>query len=238
MGFRDPITTAEAVDTGTGVANPGVRVYEKTTPVPQGVVEWRTGAMDPGGNATAALSGGGSGGSAFAIRGGATELVTAPEIDLNVESLAAGGYGPVARLVTHSGQAFTDAPLIGPDTKWTALPLAAAFAAFDTNNVPRYGRLSNGEIALEGIAKIASGTVAAGASAVIGSLPAALAPAVNVFRPVVILTSAGAWFAAAYLVISANQTNVAVYNTTTGAFGAGAAWTLGCTYAPATTLST
>lgn len=47
MGFRNPVTSATAVDTRTGTAAPGVRMYEQpidpSTPRPRGVVEWDDG---------------------------------------------------------------------------------------------------------------------------------------------------------------------------------------------------
>jgi hypothetical protein len=245
MGYRNPLTTAAAVDTGHGLADAGVRVYQDLSipAVPKGVAEWRTGRMDPGGNATAILSGGGSGGSSFVVQGGKTQTVQAPALDLNVEQLPGGGYGPVARLVTGAGgQAFTDAPLIGPDTKWQALPLvttgALTFTAFDAGNAPRYARLADGTVILEGIAKILAGTLAAGASAQAGSLPASLAPVMNAWRPAVIMTSAGAYFAAGEVLVNAGTGNVTVFNTTGGAFGAGASFSIAAIIAPASSLTT
>lgn len=240
MGFRNPITTATAVDTGRGLSDAGVRLYEDTSvpSVPQGVAEWRTGLMDR--NATVKLAGGGSGGSSWSLQGGSTEGTAAPEIDLNVEGLAAGGYGPVLRTKTGGGQWLTDTP-VQLDAKLTALPLftggSYGFAAFDVPNSPAYGRLGDGSVQLEGIVKLSSGTIAAGASAQCGTIPAALAPARSVQRPVLILTSAGAFYAVGWLTIGAGGTAVTVWNTTGAALGAGASWTVGCTYTPAAILS-
>lgn len=104
MGYRNPITSAAAVDTGRGPSDAGVRLYQDTSvpAVPQGVAEWRTGTMDR--NATVKLAGGGSGGSAFILDGGATELIDAPRIGLDVETLPGpgAGYGPVLRLIANS----------------------------------------------------------------------------------------------------------------------------------------
>lgn len=102
MGFRNPVTTVAAVDTANGRAGaPGVRVYgQEISPgsgIFQGVVDWFDGAA----TARASLTGGGvgdSGGNVFEVRGGAVQGVTAPGLQLNVEGLPAGGYGPVARL--------------------------------------------------------------------------------------------------------------------------------------------
>lgn len=95
MGFRNPVTSA--VDTGDG-GIAGVRLYQnRSNPaVPRGVAEWRTGYM--GRNATVSLSGAISGGSAFVLDGGRYQGIDAPELQLNVESLPGGGYGPVARV--------------------------------------------------------------------------------------------------------------------------------------------
>lgn len=108
MGYRNPITTASEVDTGRGPSDAGVRLYQDTTnpAVPAGVAEWRTGQMAR--NATAKLTGGGSGGSAFVIDGGAPQAgLDAPRLKLNVESQPAGGYAAVSRLdgdVVHLGE--------------------------------------------------------------------------------------------------------------------------------------
>lgn len=112
MGFRDPVTSATDVDTGRGLADAGVRLFQDLSipSVPRGVAEWRTGLMDR--NATAELSGGGSGGSNFAISGGATEGVNAPELDLNVEGAGIGGYVPVARLLGAAGGFLIDGPVV------------------------------------------------------------------------------------------------------------------------------
>jgi hypothetical protein len=97
MGFRNPVTSAVAVDTGRGGA--GVRLYEREVSpgVFQGVAEWSDGI----GVARTTLTGGGagdSGGTVYAITGASVLGATAPELDLNIEGLPAGGYGPVARL--------------------------------------------------------------------------------------------------------------------------------------------
>jgi hypothetical protein len=100
MGFRNPITTASAVDTGQG-GNAGVRLYQGLAApgVPQGIAEWRTGLMAK--NATAILSGGGSGGSSLVIYGGQPGAVAldAPTLELDVLSAPLGGYESVAKIV-------------------------------------------------------------------------------------------------------------------------------------------
>lgn len=103
MTFRDPITSAEAIDTGRGPSDAGVRLYQDTTvpAVPVGVAEWRTGQMTR--NATAKLAGGGSGGSAFTIDGGtALPGADAGALVLAAEQLPGGAYGPTARLLRAS----------------------------------------------------------------------------------------------------------------------------------------
>lgn len=96
MGWKNPGSTATAVDTGRGLADAGVRLFQDLSnpSVPQGVAEWRTGLMDR--NAQVRLSGGGSGGSAFTIDGGATVGVDAPYLGLDVASAPLGGYVPSA----------------------------------------------------------------------------------------------------------------------------------------------
>lgn len=126
MGFRNPATSATAVDTGHGQTDAGVRVYQdlSTPGVPRGVAEWRTGRMDR--NATATLSGGGSGGSAFVLDGGAALGVAAPQLQLNVEGAAAGGYTPVARV--------TGGPLIVQGAITGAAPVDTASLDLDTTH--------------------------------------------------------------------------------------------------------
>jgi hypothetical protein len=130
MGFRDPITTASDVDTGRGPSDAGVRLYQDTSvpAVPIGVAEWRTGQMAR--NATAKLSGGGSGGSSFSIDGGASLAgLDAPRLNLNVEALPAGGYGSIARLRAETldlgGADLVDLSGSG----WQPLSLATGFAS-------------------------------------------------------------------------------------------------------------
>lgn len=89
MGFRNPVTSATAVDTGDTA---GVRVYGNAANPGSGVVRWYVG----GTTATAQLDGSqsGSGGSLFHVGldgGGAT-------LNLNREGAPTGGYLDVARL--------------------------------------------------------------------------------------------------------------------------------------------
>lgn len=130
MGFRNPATTATAVDTGRGLSDAGVRLFQDLSvpAVPRGVAEWRTGLMDA--NATVALAGGGSGGSAFTIYGGATQLTAAPALALNVEAQAAGGYAGVARLKQAASLDLGGADVVNIGSGgWQPLTPAAGFTA-------------------------------------------------------------------------------------------------------------
>lgn len=168
MGFRNPATSATAVDTGHGLADAGVRLYQDLSApsVPQGVAEWRTGLMAK--NATARLSGGGSGGSSFALYGGQQASgVDAPTLSLNVESAAAGGYEPAARI--SSPFRVLQTATLTPQTanQWNPI---AGFEA------PTVRLLANGTVIGSGVLQC-NGTVAIGAGTTIFTLPAWARPA-------------------------------------------------------------
>jgi hypothetical protein len=160
-----------------------VRLYQDTTvpAVPVGVAEWRTGQMTR--NATAKLSGGGSGGSFFAISGGNTQAIDAPEIDLNVEALAVGGYGSVARL--HNAPRLQldgdlDSVALTLNSNGIYAPGSAASATFgapvadvrDGDQVTLRGSVTNG---------VSPFSAGAGTQFILGSFPAAIAPKADQF---------------------------------------------------------
>jgi hypothetical protein len=96
VGFRNPATTATAIDTGRGnLAAPSFRAYQDVSnpAVPRGIAEWATGLMDR--NAQIYLSGG-SGNSTFTIDGGATAGKDAPTIGLAVQEAPTSGKESVA----------------------------------------------------------------------------------------------------------------------------------------------
>jgi hypothetical protein len=178
VGFRDPITSATAVDTGRGPSDAGVRLYQDTTvpAVPIGVAEWRTGQMTR--NATAKLSGGGSGGSVFALSGGNTQATDAPELDLNVEQLPGGGYAPVLRLragAAQGGRIVPDVALDAP-VPMTALPLGTMLTPFGGQyEAPRYTKLASGLVVVTGFATVTTTSFGPG-SLMAGPLPAGCRP--------------------------------------------------------------
>jgi hypothetical protein len=185
MGFRNPITTAEVVDTGRGPSDAGVRLYQDTTipAVPKGVAEWRTGQMDR--NATVTLSGGGSGGSVWVFSGGNTEGVDAPEIDYNVEQLPAGGYIPVLRLKAGASEGGRIAPDVALDlvVPKTELPLNAAFfGAYDAApQRPSYQKTAGGLVSVTGRVFVTSASFGAGVT--IGTLPGGCRPSAGGTQP-------------------------------------------------------
>jgi hypothetical protein len=105
MGFRNPITTAEGVDTGDSPTGPGVRMYQERTDNPaRGVAEWRSGVA---GDAPATVTlisfqfndpdfGIRTIGRQFRHYGGQSNGVDAPTLQLNVREAAAGGYEAAA----------------------------------------------------------------------------------------------------------------------------------------------
>jgi hypothetical protein len=197
MGFRNPITSAEAVDTGHGVADAGVRLYQDTsTPVPRGIAEWRTGQMQR--NATISLSGGGSGGSSYVIDGGSDNAVDAPTVQLNVEGLGAGGYGPVARLTNASRLQLpgdqTVALALNVNGIYAAAPAPTFSGVFaevrDGDAVTLRGGVTNG---------VSPFSAGAGSQFTLGSFPSAIAPAVDEYY-VVSLESGGSHSGATLIV--------------------------------------
>lgn len=152
MGFRNPITSATAVDTGQGPKGAGVRLYQDTSnpAVPAGVAEWRTGLMDR--NATATLSGGGSGGSVFALSGGSTQGVAAPEVRLDVEPMPAGGYGAVARIAGAAATYFDGVTYPSSAAQGVLPQLGPAITEWTTDDFThlRYYLLENGLVFVSG----------------------------------------------------------------------------------------
>jgi hypothetical protein len=179
MGFRDPLTTADAIDTGHGSQDAGVRLYQDLTVPgnPVGVAEWRTGSMDS--NATITLTGAGSGGSSYAIDGGTTQLVDAPEVDLNVEEQPDGSLTPVLRLKAGAGGRIVSDVALDPLIPKTALPLNSAFfAPYDAGlgnwNAPSYTKLATGDVVVTGLVIVTSASFAFGTT--IGTLPPGCRP--------------------------------------------------------------
>ena len=139
MGFRFPLTTARAVDTGDGTGD-GVRMYQGSSGgFPVGVVEWYSAWLtaDEAARITASpllkadpndphapLS---SYGARTTFRGVGANGVPGPTLGLNVEEDPAGGYRSVAALTADvirlSGQVQRD------DTGWQQLTLFAPWKA-------------------------------------------------------------------------------------------------------------
>lgn len=89
MGFRNPITTVAALDTGGNA--PGVRIYASQNNPGSGVVEWDAYSAIARGTLTSSLTG--SGGTFFALG-----LSGGPALQLNLEeNTGGGGYSPVIR---------------------------------------------------------------------------------------------------------------------------------------------
>jgi hypothetical protein len=237
VGFRDPITSASDVDTGRGPSDAGVRIYQDTTvpAVPQGVAEWRTGQMAR--NATVRLAGGGSGGSAFTIDGGAPQPgQDAPQVRLNVESLPAGGYGPVLRLVAGAGGTIAPDVVLTSPTENTWAPLAMANTAWQpwdlTTSRPSIRQGAAGDVHLEGIVKLAGApSFAAGARVAALTLPAAYVPhGVAVDRIVIMVNASGAYAGVAWLDIPVGSTSVFLTNITGALITTQNGFLIGATY--------
>jgi hypothetical protein len=131
MGFRNPNTSATAVE--TGAAAPGVRVYASGNNPSSGVVEWHAGAATVRGTLTASDTG--SGGYAFTLGGGA-------RLGLNTEEIpGGGGYRSVFRATAE----YVD---LGPVAKLRQLVGSGSYPAgygtisFGTADVDTYGGFS------------------------------------------------------------------------------------------------
>lgn len=136
MGFRNPITTAKAVDTGQP-SGAGVRIYQAPTQYSTtGIVEFRDGVGDSPSQilATANLTPQGGGGyteqgGGLGIHAGSWNGLQGPGIDLNVEGAPAGGYQAAAYLRGVSTLQFPD------DAGWTDYDIAWQTAGYP----PSYG---------------------------------------------------------------------------------------------------
>jgi hypothetical protein len=186
MGFRDPITSAAAVDTGTSPTGAGVSVYEASDVTGAwGIVEFRDGLVgDAPSTLTAKANLTSQGGGVFTAQGGSMVLkagsfngTPGPHLDLNVEGAPLGGFEPVARL--RGGVFYTaDAPIqaeahpaplrIGSpsifqggwgDFSTTGATAPLAVWLLPTGHVDFFGVIKNG------------GNLAAGAVVVICQLP-------------------------------------------------------------------
>jgi hypothetical protein len=240
VSFRDPLTTADAVDTGRGPSDAGVRLYQDLTSpgVPVGVAEWRTGQMNR--NATAKLAGGGSGGSSFVIDGGAPlPGYDAPQVRYNVEQQADSSYLPVLRLVANAaegGKIIPDVVLSSPtETTWVDLGMGStAWTAWDTTtSKPRARQGASGDVHLEGIVKLAgSPNFLAGARVPALTLPsAAYAPQKTaVDRIIPVVNAAGAYATVAWLDIPAGSTSVFLTNISGANITTAYGFLFGCTF--------
>jgi hypothetical protein len=156
VGFRDPVTSATALDTGDGFAVGSVRVYPDNNPQPAGapastssVVEFRDGIagdLPSSLRASAYYTGdtGPDGGPLLRARGGSLALsagswngIQGPALSMGVEELQAGGYGDVTRLTgstVHLGAAGGTVQLDGKLTPAaTGAPTYLAGGSFTAN---------------------------------------------------------------------------------------------------------
>lgn len=119
MGFRNPVTSADAVDTGGGLI-PGVKVYSDHGNPGSGIVEWD--AYNAVLRAALTSSQTGSGGTFFDLGSPGTSGL--PSIGLYNEPLQAGGYQNALHLNAKGG-VFT----FDDDTGWRGLPLLNGWTA-------------------------------------------------------------------------------------------------------------
>jgi len=166
VGFRNPATSADAVDTGQG-GSFGVRLYQRPGNPGSGVAQWNAG----GSSATAELlsSATGSGGAFwdFSLAGG-------PTLELALREAAAGGYE------SHASVSVAWDDLI----PWTDVPLltgaAARFAPYTATDAPgnwgwpKYRKTATRGVQLEGVLQITN--VSFGSGQVIATFPPGCRP--------------------------------------------------------------
>lgn len=187
MGFRNPLTSATAVDTGQPTSA-GVRTYQQATSTgTRGVVEFRDGITgDAPSRLTAQANLVPQGGGGYTAQGGFLELaagswngVTGPALTLAVEENPTGGYRSQARL---SG------PLAVAGRVTSAPPVKAEMSAL-TLNTPTYaaagGRSAGayidaaGFVQLDALINNASALAQGTGGQIIGNVPSPMAPAGN-----------------------------------------------------------
>lgn len=189
MGFRTPLTSATAVDTGQP-AGAGASLYQGSDAYGvYGVLEFRDGIS--GDNPAQVIGranlvpGGGGGytgqGGSLVVKGGSYNGVTGPEVDFNVESAPLGGYRPALRLTAGSGGIIVPDTTLSPIVPFTALPLNGTyFSVLDpsenTWHKPFYTKLSSGLVVLGGLINVLSISFGNGTQ-VAGPLPAGCRPA-------------------------------------------------------------
>ncbi len=178
MGFRNPITTAEGVDTGKDSTGPGVRMYQDPNPegVSRGVVEFRNGiAGDRHATITRTVNGFVDGdlirsfGGTFTIDAGSAEGIDAGGIEWDVIPAGDGTHERRARLLNTTRG-------IEPVVPITDLPLnTALFGPYGAGyGQPRYYKSAAGHVFLDGLLAVLSISFTAGA--VIGTLPPGCRP--------------------------------------------------------------
>lgn len=126
MGFRNPITSAVALD--TGATAPGVKVYANNSNPGSGVVEWDAYTAKVTGSLTSSQTG--SGGSYFTL--GMNN--NGPSLAMNIEGQPAGGTASVLRLTAdriipsavYLCQAIATVAQPIAATGWTALAMGKA----------------------------------------------------------------------------------------------------------------
>lgn len=174
MGFRNPATSATAVDTGLGVI-PGVKVYSDKSNPGAGVVEWDAYTARATSRLTSSQTG--SGGTKWV-----DQLVNGPSIEKNIEADPGGGYVNVLRLKAAGGRIVPDAAL-DPVVPMTGLPLNATFfskydaSAGETGSYrnPYFWRPADGLVVVTGLVLVNS--TAFGLGVTVGTLPAGCRPA-------------------------------------------------------------
>lgn len=241
MGFRNPLSTASAVDTRTAAGGAGVRAYQQTAgTLSNGVLEYLSGVtgVDPAtlallftGNAT-------DGSSSFDLTGAGFAGVPGPKLSLRVaKDFTQPGTPYVSRVFLFASQAIlngqvqVEKAIAGPDTDWTALDLAApTWVPYDTGaNMPSRRKTAAGLVQLEGIVALASGSFASGFSSTIGSVPAAYVPTRASHRPCPIFNASGAWIGTGLLSLNTGG-QITVLNGSGQTLTAGAGFGLGATF--------
>jgi hypothetical protein len=210
VGFRNPVSTIGALDTGQGFARGSVQSY---TDNPTGALgsalhtaagfQFRDGVSGDtpaavvnvanytaqGANGLFAQGGG------LTVAAGSYNGVQGPRLDLNVESAPAGGYAPVLRMTAGAGGRIVPDTALDPLVPATALPLNGSYFSIYGGSAyapPTFWKLADGLVVLVGMVTLLNANFALGAT--VGTLPPGCRPS-RIERFTATGLGNGAWIA-------------------------------------------
>lgn len=156
MGFRNPLSTASAVDTRTAAGGAGVRAYQQTTgTLSYGVLEYLTGVtgVDPATLALLATGVEAGGPTSFELTGAGHHSVTGPKLALKVEQ-SAGSY--LSRASVAATEVILGGKVTGSSTVLDSKVIARSYAP-SSSTIAANGSRQSGIGADPAIANIVTG---------------------------------------------------------------------------------